>query len=291
MSNPRRVGPHELWTGDCLDLLNRLPESSVDVVVTSPPYNLDLRYGVYADARSEADYLDWMVDVAGAVRRILVRDGSLFLNMSGSNSQPWLPFELIVRLRQMFALQNHITWIKSISTAGDSVGHFKPIGGRRFLNHNHEHVFHLTFGGGVQLDRLAIGVPFKDKSNIARRGHCEDKRCRGNTWFIPYRTVQKRAEKYNHPGTFPVDLPRWCIRLHGKAGARVLDPFAGTGTTLIAAAMEGAVGVGIDIDPAYVSIAETRLLNLLDQSAMNGATTQAVPLVQPSNRSAAELAT
>ncbi len=256
---PTRLDNHVLWRGDCLTVLPRLAAHSVDVVVTSPPYNLDIGYNTYRDARSEADYLGWMVDVARAVRRTMRPDGSFFLNISGSNSRPWLPFELIIRLRPYFVLQNHITWIKSVSTGQDSVGHFKPLGGRRFLNHNHEHVFHLTLAGDVQLDRLAIGVPFKDKSNIARRGHAQDARCRGNTWFIPYRTVRSRTAKYNHPGTFPIDLPRWCIRLHGRAGAVVLDPFAGTGTTLVAAALEGASGIGIEVDAAYVATALERL--------------------------------
>jgi site-specific DNA-methyltransferase (adenine-specific) len=66
-------------------------------------------------------------------------------------------------------------------------------------------------------------------------------------------------EKFNHPGTFPVDLPRWCIRLHGKRPAVVLDPFMGTGTTLVAADREELTGIGIDIDPAYVAIARERL--------------------------------
>ena len=263
--DPLRLGDHTLWQGDCLAVLPHLPACSVDVVVTSPPYNLDLNYSTYSDAKSEADYLDWMVAVAGAVRRTMRPDASFFLNISGSNSRPWLPFELLVRLRPVFVLQNHITWIKSVSIGRDSVGHFKPLGGRRFLNHNHEHIFHLTLDGRVQLDRLAIGVPFKDKSNIARRGHAQDARCRGNTWFIPYRTVQSRSGKYNHPGTFPIDLPRWCIRLHGRAGAVVLDPFAGTGTTLVAAALEGAIGIGVDVDPAYVATACERLKHSLSE--------------------------
>ena len=193
---------------------------------------------------------------------MLKPDGSFFLNISGSGSQPWLPFELIVRLRPLFVLQNHIVWIKSVATGTDSVGHFKPVGGTRFLHHAHEHIFQLTHDGAVKLDRLAIGVPFKDKSNIARRGHAQDLRCRGNTWFIPYETVQSRAEKFHHPGTFPPDLPRWCIRLHGKPHALVLDPFMGTGTALIAAAQEGARGIGIELDPGYVDIARTRLAAL-----------------------------
>ncbi|MBN9563960.1 MAG: site-specific DNA-methyltransferase [Alphaproteobacteria bacterium] len=241
------------------------PET-VDVAVTSPPYNLGLGYRQYRDRREEDEYLDWMVRVAEGVRRVLKPGGSFFLNISGSSSQPWLPFELIVRLRPVFVLQNHITWIKSIAARDISVGHYKPIGGRRFLHHNHEHIFHLTVSGDVKLDRLAIGVPFKDKSNIARRGHAQDLRCRGNTWFIPYDTVQSRAEKFHHPGTFPVTLPRWCIRLHGQPGAIVLDPFAGTGTTIVAAALERARGIGIELDPSYLAIARERVAGAMTRA-------------------------
>ncbi|MBC7799020.1 MAG: site-specific DNA-methyltransferase [Gemmatimonadaceae bacterium] len=237
---------------------------SVDVIVTSPPYNLGIEYGAYGDRRTEADYLGWMVRVATALQRVLRPGGSFFLNVAGSSSQPWLPFELIVRLRPLFALQNHITWVKSIALADDAVGHFKPVPGERFLHRNHEHLFHLTHLGDVRLHRLAVGVPFKDKTNIARRGHAQDLRCRGDTWFIPYQTVRSRAQKFSHPGTFPVDLPRWCIRLHGVPGAVVLDPFAGAGTTLLAARMEGAQGIGIEIDPDYVAIARQRLADTVE---------------------------
>jgi site-specific DNA-methyltransferase (adenine-specific) len=236
-----------------------LEAASVDVVVTSPPYNLGLSYRAYDDRLAENEYLDWLTNVATEIRRVMRPDGSFFLNISGSSSAPWLPFELIVRLRPLFVLQNHITWIKSIATKSDAIGHFKPVGGQSFLHHNHEHIFHLTLSGEVKLDRLAIGVPFKDKSNIARRGHAQDLRCRGNTWFIPYDTVQTKAAKFHHPGTFPVALPRWCIRLHGRSDATVLDPFMGTGTTLVAAELEGVTGIGIDIDLSYVAIARRRL--------------------------------
>ncbi len=253
------MGPHALHCADCLDLLPTFPEASVDVIVTSPPYNLGIGYSGYDDRKTEADYLDWMARVAAALRRVLRPDGSFFLNVSGSSSQPWLPFELIVRLRPLFALQNHIVWVKSIATPDDAVGHFKPVPGERFLHRNHEHLFHLTQHGDVRLDRLAVGVPFKDKSNIARRGHARDLRCRGDTWFVPYPTVRSRTQKFSHPGTFPIDLPRWCIRLHGKAAPVVLDPFAGTGTTLLAAGLEGGRGIGIEIDPEYVATARQRL--------------------------------
>ena len=256
----RIAGAHRLICGDCLTILPTLENRSVDVVVTSPPYNLGLSYRRYQDGLAERDYLEWIFSVARELSRVMKCEGSFFLNLSGSPSSPWLPFELIVRLRTLFVLQNHITWVKSIATPKDAIGHYKPVGGKRFLHHNHEHIFHLTLSGKVKLDRLAVGVPFKDKSNIARRGHERDLRCRGNTWFIPYETVQSRAKKFHHPSTFPVTLPRWCIRLHGQANPSVLDPFMGTGTTLVAAQLEGARGIGIDIDPAYVAVAQSRLI-------------------------------
>ena len=119
--------------------------------------------------------------------------------------------------------------------------------------------FHFTKFGRVQLDRLAIGVPFKDKTNIARRGHKRDKRCAGNVWFIPYKTVQSKAQKFYHPAGFPVALPERCIKLHGKESAVVLDPFLGSGSTLVAAIQLGCSGIGIEIDTKYAQISTARL--------------------------------
>lgn len=257
-----------LICGDCLNVLPRLEFGSVDVVVTSPPYNLGVSYNRYEDHRAENEYLEWMMGVAREIARVMRPDGSFFLNVAGSSSAPWLPFELLVRLRRLFVLQNHITWIKSIAIRRDSVGHYKPVPGQRFLHRNHEHIFHLTLSGDVKLDRLAVGVPFKDKSNIARRGHAQDLRCRGDTWFIPYETGQSRAASFHHPRTFPLALPRWCIRLHGQREVTVLDPFMGTGTALVAASLEAARGIGIEIDPTYVAVARRKLAETVRQPSL-----------------------
>ncbi len=254
-----RIGRHALHGGDCLAVLATLPEASVDVVVTSPPYNLDIAYASYRDSREAGEYVAWIAEVAAALARVLRPDGSVFLNLAGSGRAPWLPFEVALALRGTFVLQNHIAWIKSVALGGDGVGHFKPIPGRRFLHQAHEPVFHFTRRGDVRLDRLAIGVPFKDKSNIARRGHARDLRCRGDTWFIPYATVQSRARRFSHPATFPVELPLWCAFLHGVEDPVVLDPFVGTGTTLVAAERAGGRGIGIELDPGYLAAAAARV--------------------------------
>lgn len=259
-----KVGQQQIIRGDCLRALRRMEADSVDVIITSPPYNIGLSYRSYPDRKEEDEYLDWMLEVAHGLRRVLRADGSFFLNISGSSAQPWLPFELAVRLRDLFVLQNHISWVKSISVGEDSFGHFKPMNSQRFLHRGHEHLFHFTLSGDVKLDRLSAGVPYKDKSNIARRGHEQDRRCRGDAWFIPYETVRDRKQKFDHPGTFPVALPEQCLLLHGQEEAQVLDPFMGTGTTLLAAQRLGCFGVGIEIDPDYVAIARQRLRDDLE---------------------------
>lgn len=263
-----KVGRQDIVLGDCLRALRRMQAETVDVIVTSPPYNIGLSYRSYPDRREENDYLDWMVEVATQLQRVLKPDGSFFLNISGSSAQPWLPFELAVRLRDLFVLQNHISWVKSISVGEDSFGHFKPMNSQRYLHRGHEHLFHFTLEGDVPLDRLSAGVPYKDKTNIARRGHQQDRRCRGDAWFIPYETVRGRAEKFDHPGTFPIALPEQCILLHGKSKSRVLDPFMGTGTTLLAAQRLGCSGVGMEIDAEYVAIARARLMHDLVNSPL-----------------------
>lgn len=251
---------------DCLEGMPFLIEpGSVDVVVTSPPYNLGTRYGRYDDTVPRAEYLAWMDRWAAEVRRVLHDRGSLFLNLGAKPSDPWGPFEVVLALRRHFALQNVIHWVKSISIARDdagrypgitrnvSVGHYKPINSPRYLNDCHEYIFHLTKAGDVELDRLAIGVEYQDKSNVARWGAAAaDRRCRGNTWFVPYRTIRSRDRQRPHPASFPARIPRMCIELHGLSRTRlVLDPFLGIGNSAVACVELGTGFVGFEIDPEY----------------------------------------
>ena len=183
-----------------------------------------------------------------------------------------LPNEIVIELRDLFVLQNTIHWIKSISIQdreGDaqSHGHFKPISSKRFLNDCHEYIFHFTKTGHAEIDRLALGVPYQDKSNISRWSHTggRDLRCRGNTWFIPYETIQSRARERPHPATFPVQLAEWCIKLHGASRVQtMLDPFLGIGNSAIAAQRCGVKKfIGFEIDQTYLSEAKRRVSKIL----------------------------
>lgn len=259
----------DLRFGDCVAGMRTLPDESADLVVTSPPYNLGIGYGSYEDALAPTDYLAWSLEWAGEVKRLLKPDGSFFLNVGAAPANPWMPHELALALRPLFALQNTIHWIKSITVEPRgggpvSAGHFKPINSKRFLNDCHEFVFHFTKTGKVPVDRLAVGVPYADKSNIARWGHTSgrDRRCRGNNWFIPYETIVSRRKERPHPATFPVELAKKCIALHGgdPASLTLLEPFLGIGHAAVAAGEMG-VGrcIGFEIDGIYLAEARSRL--------------------------------
>lgn len=264
-ASPTRFTIH---CGDCFTGLPTLPDNSVDLVVTSPPYNLGIDYSKYRDNVAREDYLAWSMQWAAQVKRVLKPAGALFLNVGAAPSNPFLPHELILSLRGLFVLQNTLHWIKSITIktrAGDdiSAGHFKPVNSPRYITDCHEYLFHLTKTGDVPLDRLAVGVAYSDKSNVARWGHTggRDRRCRGNAWFIPYETIRNRDSQRPHPATFPVALAVQCIKLHGDAAnLTMLDPFLGIGHSALAA-RECSVKhfIGWELDPGYFAEAETRL--------------------------------
>ena len=194
----------------------RLPGGVVSVVVTSPPYNLGIAIAVIT-TRCRASTI-WNGPASGLApsavswpRRIALserrRQADRSLDGHGGRAG---------RQDRTCSCRTRIHWIKSIAidreAAGAAVdldrdlavGHYKPINSERFVNDCHEFIFHFTPEGRTPLDRRAIGVPYQDASNIARwqtGGH--NRRCRGNTWFIPYDTIQSRDKDRPHPATFP----------------------------------------------------------------------------------------
>jgi site-specific DNA-methyltransferase (adenine-specific) len=260
------------YLGDCLDLLDHLPAGSIDAIVTSPPYNLGIQYRTYDDTIPRDRYLAWTGEWVRRAAGALSPGGSLFLNVGAKPTDPWTAMDVAQAARPHLHLQNTIHWIKSIAIekalAGSrarldedlAVGHYKPINSKRFLHDCHEFVFHFTRDGQAPLDRQAIGVPYQDKSNVGRwRTAASGVRCRGNTWFIPYETIQNREKERPHPATFPPKLPEMCLRLHGLDRIRmVADPFLGLGSTAIACAQLGVSFLGIEMDTGYLKEAVSR---------------------------------
>ncbi|MCX6826926.1 MAG: site-specific DNA-methyltransferase [candidate division Zixibacteria bacterium] len=265
-----------IYNEDCIGGMKKhLRPGSIDIVVTSPPYNIGVKYDVYNDSSPRSEYLEWMWSWGKAVKRVLKDSGSLFLNVGSKPTSPDVPFQVLATLQDDFKLQNVIHWIKSIYIEANgydqkiniNVGHYKPINSRRFLNDTHEYIFHLTQTAQVPIDRLALGIPYKDNTNINRwQMGRKMLRCRGNCWFIPYKTIQNRRLDRPHPASFPPQLAENCIKLHGlKKNVTVLDPFMGIGNTGSACLKLGVRFIGFEIDSHYYQTAEKSLKELLNQ--------------------------
>ena len=267
------IGPFELneiYTMDCLEGMKCIKDNSIDIIVTSPPYNIGKKYNGYDDNKDRSVYLNWMREVAVESKRVLKDNGSFFLNVGGKSTDPWIAPEVAFEFKKYYTLQNMIHWIKSISIPKEdmgnyehtkrdiSVGHYQPVNSLKYLSSCHEYIFHFTKSGGVEIDKLAIGVSYQDKSNIERwKSADRDLRERGNVWFIPYKTIQ---ESRPHPTVFPEKLPELCIKLHGyNENTVVLDPFIGIGTTALACIKLGVNYIGFDIDPSYIEIAKEKI--------------------------------
>lgn len=236
---------------DCIKGMQQLPDSSVDIVVTSPPYNLGIKYSSYKDSRSQANYFKWCRKWAAEVKRVLKGDGSFFLNLGSASSNQVFPHQFLEELKPVdFKLQNTFHWIKSITVETKdgqlvSVGHFKPIQSKRFVNDCHEYVFHLTKPGSIHANG-------------------RDRRSRENNWFIPYKTINSREKERPHPATFPVALAVNCIKVHGcRPDLVMLDPFVGIGHSAVAAKQCG-IGtfIGFDVDREYVKVAKKAVQEL-----------------------------
>ena len=163
---------------DCITgMRSHMQDKSVDIVVTSPQYNIGVDYGngVYNDNKSESEYLAWIGEVGFEINRVLKDNGSFFLNIGSTPTNPWNAMDVANVLREDFVLQNEIHWIKSIPISrkhlskknreiilkDTTIGHSKPISSNRFLKRNQEYIFHFTKTGNVAIDKLAVGVPYR----------------------------------------------------------------------------------------------------------------------------------
>lgn len=136
------ITPNQMYQEDCIAFMHRMRDEHVlvDVIVTSPPYNMNKEYGAYKDDRERDDCLEWLGNIAKASHLILKNDGSFFLNIG--NRHPELPFLIARKFEDTdYILQNTIHWIKSVSIDPEdigrnnefrnndniSIGHFSPI--------------------------------------------------------------------------------------------------------------------------------------------------------------------
>ncbi len=238
--------------------MSELDDRSIDVIVTSPPYNIGKDYsserGRYLDRLPYLEYLQFLRSVFSECHRVLKRDGVFFLNI-GDSARDQGKSEDVVRVAVDVGFQRLQTaiWIKSIF----GKGHYTPSGGSRRLNNLWEFVFILVKGKKYRFNPKTIGIPYSDKSNIGRYSEV-DLRDPGDLLFCPYMKTTGHTVKKGHEAPFPIDLPFKLIQLVPNV-TRVLDPFVGTGSTLAAAQKLGVSGIGYEIHPRLNVIKSTIL--------------------------------
>jgi len=235
-----------------------VPDESVDAIVTSPPYK-----------RRDGLTLELCAALGRFSSRVLRPGGRLFVNFAQLRtegfSKPYDAREEIEREAPRLKTGQTIIWVKSLAIDGKTRGHYTPIHPRSpTLNYGWEFVW-TWFKPPESLDRLAVGVPFADKSNLKRgtRGKNGDLHCAGDVWFIPYKTTGAKTKKYTsgHKKAyeFPEELAERCLKVSGvMAGSVVCDPFLGGGTVACVAKRMGASAYGIEVDPDTAATARAR---------------------------------
>ncbi|MCE4604245.1 MAG: site-specific DNA-methyltransferase [Aeropyrum sp.] len=233
--------------GDAREVLRRLPDSSVHLMVTSPPYNVGKEYD---EDLTLGEYLDFIEEVMREVYRVLVWGGRVCFNVANLGRRPYLPLHayLIQRFEAIgFLLRGEVVWdkgdaVSSASTAwGSWMSAVNPM-----LRDQHEYIIILSKGAYKRRR------PQGRKDTISREEFLEYTR---SVW----RFQPESAKRVGHPAPFPEELPYRCIQLYTFSGDVVLDPFAGSGTTCVAALKTGRHFICVDINEEYARIAEQRV--------------------------------
>jgi DNA modification methylase len=263
-----------LVVDDCLKVLRAIPRNSVDLVITSPPYDGQSKYG--NGERYERDwYADFFLQVTAEILRILQPRGNFVLNYRSKrhgDQRGVLQYELIFWLRdQGFLFCEDFIWGKP----SPPPGRFK-----RFLKDAVEYCFQFAKGPDWQFFPEHCLSPARwDAKDRERRKKLPHNYLRvnepsgqgrrrvqaGPDMVRPSTLLQLEPEfspnPVRHPARFPVALPSFFIKLLTKPGQLVVDPFGGTGTTGLAAEQLGRRWLVAEIDPTYAAVMPSRFLN------------------------------
>jgi DNA modification methylase len=222
-----------------------LPDESVHLMITSPPYNVTKEYDTDLTL---AEYRDFLRRVFREVLRVLVVGGRACVNVANLGRKPYIPLHAYIAQDMIdlgLSMRGEIIWNKGTSAGPSTAWGSWKSASNPTLRDVHEYV--LVFSKG---EFSRNGVP--GGSTISRDEFLEYTK---SVWSFP----TESARRVGHPAPFPVELPRRLIQLYSFAGDLILDPFAGSGTTCIAAVQTGRHYVGYETRPDYVEIALRRI--------------------------------
>ncbi len=232
--------------GDARAVLLHLPPASVHLSITSPPYNLGIRYAGYSDARTYAGYRRWLSTVWRALFRVLVPGGRFALNVAPTSIKNFRPIhhDLTRDLVKVgYSLRAEILWYKQTMGRRTAWGSWKSPANPHVIP-SWEYV--LVFSKGS--DRLE-GDP-KDADITGE----EFQRYSDAFWEIP-----PERNRRGHPAPFPAELIRRLVKFYSYRGNTVLDMFGGTGTVAAVAYATGRRFISIDASREYCELAVERV--------------------------------
>jgi DNA modification methylase len=253
---------HDVLTGDCLRVLAQMPAASVDLAFADPPFNIGYEYDLYDDRRSSGDYLAWTERWLAAVKRVLKPTGSFFVAIGDEYAA-----EHKVRMDALgFTLRNWIVWHYTFG-----------VNCKKKFNRSHAHIFYyvadpnrFTFNPEpvrvpsarmtTYADRRANPVgKLPDDTWVLRPQESDSHfQSESDTWYVP-RVCGTFKERVEHPCQMPEAVLERIIQVASNPGDLVLDPFAGSGTTLAAAKKLGRRCVGIELSEDYAEGVRRRL--------------------------------
>lgn len=218
---------------------------SVHLVVTSPPYNVEMDYDEHDDSMSLAEHLDLMSAVFSECYRTLVDGGRLCVNIANTGRKPYIPLTAHLTLRLLDIGFNHrgeIIWDKGPGSLSTAWGSWESPSNPT-LRDQHEYILCMS-KGDYKRQETGVATANGDWTELTR-----------SIWrFNP-----AHAKQVGHPAPYPVELARRCIEFYTYRDEIVLDPFMGSGTTAVAAKQSQRHYIGYEVSATYVELANNRL--------------------------------
>lgn len=240
-----------VFNEDALAGLARIPDASIDLILTDPPYGLGKDYGNDSDKQASADYLAWTERWIDAALPKLKATGSLYIFLTWRYSP-----EIFVMLKQRMTMLNEIIWDRRVPSMGGSVRSFTSV---------HDTIGFFAKAKGHYFDLDAVRIPYDAATKKARSRSIfvgakwlELGYNPKDLWSVS-RLHKENPERADHPTQKPLEIIERMVRASCPPGGVILDPFMGSGTTAIAAKRCGRHFVGFELNPDYCQIIETRL--------------------------------